>query len=67
MDRGRLDTGEAKGSLLSRELAVVGRVAVVSAVLGRRARPSRRGVMLSSANVKSSISHCGQKRVVKLS
>ena len=49
MDGGRLDTGEAKGSLLSKELAVVGRVAVVSAVLGRTARPSRRGVMLSSA------------------
>ena len=49
MDGGRLDTGEAKGSLLSRELAVVGRVAVVSAVLGRTARLSRRGGMLSSA------------------
>jgi hypothetical protein len=44
MDGGRLlDTGVAKGSL-SKESAVVGRVAVVSAVLGRRARPSRRGV-----------------------
>jgi hypothetical protein len=39
MDGGRLDTGVAKGSL-SKELAVVGRVAVVSAVLGRIARPS---------------------------
>ena len=40
-DGGRLDTGVAKGSLpVSKELAVVGRVAVVSAVLGRRARPS---------------------------
>jgi hypothetical protein len=40
MDGGRLDTGVAKGSL-SKELAVVGRVGVVSAVLGR-------GGMLSS-------------------
>jgi hypothetical protein len=40
MDGGRLDTGVAKGSL-SKELAVVERVAVVSAVLGR-------GGMLSS-------------------
>ena len=39
MDGGRLDTGVAKGSL-SKELAVVGRVAVVSAVLGRAGRPS---------------------------
>lgn len=38
IDGGRLDTGVAKGSL-SKELAVVGRVAVVSAVLGRIARP----------------------------
>jgi hypothetical protein len=33
MDGGRLDMGVAKGSL-SKELTVVGRVAVVSAVLG---------------------------------
>lgn len=39
LDGGRLDTGVAKGSL-SKELAVVGRVAVVSAVLGRIPRPS---------------------------
>jgi hypothetical protein len=44
---GRLDTGVAKGSL-SKELAIVGRVAVVSAVLGR-------GGMLSSDDVKDFI------------
>lgn len=37
IDGGRLDTGVAKGS---KELAVVGRVAVVSAVLGRMVRTS---------------------------
>ena len=50
MDGGRLDTGVAKGSL-STELAVVGRVAVVSAVLGRTGLLFGRGVgvgMLSS-------------------
>ena len=46
MDGGRLDTGVAKGSL-SKELAVVGRVGDVSAVVGRIGR----GGMGSSARL----------------
>ena len=47
MDGGRLDTGVAKGSL-GKEVAVVGRVGVVSAVLGRT-RAFGRGVVVGGS------------------